>query len=193
MKDKNNNIFNKEKVYITGTGRCGTTFLIKLFSFLNFDTGFNKENYKNYIFKNCNSGMEKKYNAENYIIKNPTIINDISDIVKDSNIKISTVIIPIRDYKSAAVSRVKNNENPGGLWYAKNKQTQILFYNKIISNYVYYMTKYEINTIFIDLDKMISDKLYLFQKIKPILDEKNIDFELFSSEYDEVNLTCNIN
>lgn len=37
----------EDKIYITGIGRCGTTFLIKLFSFLNFDTGYNKENYKN--------------------------------------------------------------------------------------------------------------------------------------------------
>ena len=37
---------------ITGTGRCGTTFLIKLFSFLEFNTGFNRENYNNFIFNN---------------------------------------------------------------------------------------------------------------------------------------------
>ena len=28
-----------EKILITGTGRCGTTFLIKLFSFLGYNTG----------------------------------------------------------------------------------------------------------------------------------------------------------
>jgi hypothetical protein len=49
------------KILITGTGRCGTTFLIKLFSFLNFNTGFNKDNYKVFIFSNCNSGLEKNY------------------------------------------------------------------------------------------------------------------------------------
>ena len=47
-----------EKILITGTGRSGTTFLIKIFSFLDFDTGFNINNYKKYIFSNCNSGME---------------------------------------------------------------------------------------------------------------------------------------
>ena len=31
---------------ISGTGRAGTTFLIKIFSFLGFDTGFNELNYK---------------------------------------------------------------------------------------------------------------------------------------------------
>ena len=39
-----------EKILITGTGRCGTTFLIKLFSFLEFDTGFTKNDYNKYIF-----------------------------------------------------------------------------------------------------------------------------------------------
>lgn len=50
------------------------------------------------------------------------------------------------------------------------------------------MTKYDIPTIFIDFDKMINDKKYLFDKIKSILDEKNIDFDNFSNIYDEVSL-----
>ena len=36
---------------------------------------------------------------------------------------------------------------------------------------------------------MINDKLYLFNKIKYILDEKNIDFETFSTVYDEVTIS----
>ena len=58
-----------EKILITGTGRCGTTFLIKLFSFLDFNTGYNRNNYKLSIFSNCNSGMERNYNEKYYIIK----------------------------------------------------------------------------------------------------------------------------
>ena len=50
------------------------------------------------------------------------------------------------------------------------------------------MTKYDINTIFIDFDKMINDKSYLFNKLKNILDEKHIDYETFSKVYDEVTL-----
>jgi hypothetical protein len=51
------------------------------------------------------------------------------------------------------------------------------------------MTKYKINTIFINFDKMICDKKYLFDKLNPILIEKNIDFEKFSQIYDEVSIT----
>ena len=58
-----------------------------------------------------------------------------------------------------------------------------------MSKYILYMTKYEINTIFLDFDKMINDSRYLFQKIKHILDEKNIDFNTFNNIYNEVSFT----
>jgi len=53
------------------------------------------------------------------------------------------------------------------------------------------MTKYEINTIFIDFDKMISDKAYLYNKLSSVLNEKNISFDIFSTIYDEITLQQN--
>jgi hypothetical protein len=175
-----------EKILITGTGRCGTTFLIKLFSFLEFDTGYTKENYKQFIFSNCNSGMERAYTEPFSILKNPTFIHDMEGILKDTSVKIKTIIVPIRDLKRAAISRVKHANLPGGLWNAEDESSQIQYYKDILSNYLYVMTKYDKNTIFLDFDKMTTDKSYLFNKIKPILDEKKIVFELFCTVYDEV-------
>ncbi len=178
-----------EKILITGTGRCGTTFLIKLFSFLDFNTGYDRTNYKKSISSNCNSGMERNYTANYYILKSPLFINNIEDIVKDTSIKIKTVIIPIRDLKMAANSRVKYEKSNGGLWNATDELSQINFYKNILTNYIVISTKYNINTIFIDFDKMINDKIYLFNKLKNILDEKNIDLETFSGVYDEVSIS----
>jgi hypothetical protein len=178
-----------EKILITGTGRCGTTFLIKLFTFLNFNTGFTKDNYNENIFKNCNSGMERTYDENYYILKNPKFILNIEHILKDTSVKIKKVIIPIRNFKQSAMSRVKHGNNPGGLWNSANETTQIKFYKHIMSNYLYFMVKYDIETIFIDFDKMINDKQYLFNKLKSILDEKNIEFSIFSQIYDEVTTT----
>ena len=178
-----------EKILITGTGRCGTTFLITLFSFLGFNTGYDRNNYKNFIFSNCNSGMEKDYDEEYYIIKNPEFINNIKNIIEDPKIKIKTIIIPIRDYNLSAISRVNNGKGvAGGLWNADDEATQIQYYKNIIAEYIYFMTKYDINTIFIDFDKMISDENYLFNKIKNILDEENIDFTHFCNVYHECSI-----
>ena len=178
-----------EKILITGTGRCGTTFLIKLFSFLDFDTGYDRNNYKLSIYSNCNSGMEKKYKDNYRVLKNPTFIMDIENIVNDTTIKIKNVIIPIRDLNISAKSRVKHGEKEGGLWTANDELSQLEFYKNILTNYIVISTKYDINTIFLDFDKMINDKTYLFYKLKNILDEKNINFETFSNIYDEVSLT----
>ena len=100
-----------KKILITGTGRCGTTFLIKIFSFLEFNTGYNRNNYINYIFANCNSGMEKEYNKNYYILKNPDFISNIKSILEDISI---IVIIPIRDFKLSAISRVSHEWCAGG-------------------------------------------------------------------------------
>ncbi len=182
-----------EKILITGTGRCGTTFLIKLFTFLDFSTGFSKENYKKYIFENCNSGMEKSIEQNYYIIKNPLFINQIENIITNNNYIVKKVIIPVRDYRLAAQSRAKYDNRTGGFWNATDEQTQIDFFHKIMSEYLLHMVRYNIDTIFIDFDKMVSDKKYLFDKLKDILDEKNIDFETFSNVYDEVSLTSKPN
>lgn len=177
-----------EKILITGTGRCGTTFLIKLFSFLGFNTGYNRDNYHLSISNNCNSGMERNYTENYYILKNPIFIQNIETIVKDKSITIKKVIIPIRDLNISAKSRVKHGKNNGGLWCADDEFSQINFYKDILTNYLFISTKYDINTIFIDFDKMISDKTYLFNKLKNILEEKNIGFDDFLLVYDEVSL-----
>lgn len=178
-----------EKILITGTGRCGTTFLIKLFSFLDFDTGYNRNDYHLNILSNCNSGMERNYKENYYILKNPNFLCNMEYIVNDSSIKIKNVIIPIRNLNMSAKSRVKHGNNAGGLWGAKDELGQVNFYKNILTNYLIVSTKYNINTIYIDFDKMISDKRYLYFKLKNILDEKNIDFDTFSHVYEEVSLT----
>ena len=114
---------------------------------------------------------------------------DIENILKDKSIKIKNIIIPIRDLKISAESRVKHGKQPGGLWNAVDELSQIDFYKNILTNYIFISTKYDVNTIFIDFNKMINDKSYLFDKLKNILDEKNIDLETFSSVYDEVSLS----
>ncbi len=89
----------------------------------------------------------------------------------------------------SAISRTKYAKFHGGLWNANNEITQIKYYKELLTHYICCMTKYDINTIFIDFDKMINDKLYLFNKIKTILDEKNISYEAFCDVHDEVSLT----
>jgi len=173
-----------EKVYISGTGRCGTTFLIKIFSFLGFDTGFTKENYKYFISENCNAGMERSYKCVYNVVKHPWIIENIDMVYNNPHIKIKYMIIPVRDLRESAKSRVKNGYHNGGFWNATDEESQLAFYNKIMANYIHIMVKYDIPTIFINFEKMITDKFYLYEILSPVLSEKNITFEHFCEIYD---------
>lgn len=181
-----------EKIYITGTGRSGTTFLIKIFSFLDLDTGFNKDNYAQSIYANCNSGMEKIYNDKYKIIKNPLILFEIEKVVRDPNIIIKTVIFPIREYIASAKSRESHQFQNGGLVNSTDLESQLQFYYKSMSEYMYWMTKYNIPTIFLDFDSMVADPLYLYNKLKVVLDEFDVSFEHFSVAYKEANETSKV-
>jgi len=134
--------------------------------------------------------MELSINSSHRVLKNPVFINNIKSIVENTNVKLQLIIIPIRDYDEAAKSRERLGATPGGLWHANDFATQKVYYHNIISEYLYYMTKYNINTLFLSFEKMVSDKKYLFEKLENILKEKNINFEKFSIVYDEVSKTC---
>jgi len=178
----------KEKILITGTGRCGTTFLVLLFSFLEYSTGFHRHNWMYYIYDKCKGGLEKGHIYDFYFLKNPTFMIDIEKIITE--IKVKKVIIPVRNYNDAAQSRSKYKDQAGGYWNATNVNEQIDFFKNIMANYILMMTKYDIDTIFIDYDRMISDKKYLFNKLKDILDEKNIQFDFFEKIYNECSDIC---
>jgi hypothetical protein len=140
---------------------------------------------------NCNAGMERVFTDRFDVLKNPTFLRDIEKIVKDKNTIIKCVLIPIREYAASAKSRARHGINRGGgLWNAETEDEQLDFYHEMMANYVYVMTKYDIPTIFIDFQRMISDKQYLFTTLQSFMKEKEIGFESFSSIYDNVSLSC---
>lgn len=167
-----------KKVYVTGTGRSGTTFLMLIFTHLNLDTGFETDNYEKFIPKNaykCNSGLERNFNEKPYILKNPQYIGNFEEIIK--SIDIDCVIIPMRDYSEAAKSRFRVNLR----WNADNLKQQEEWYHKAIAEYVLTMTKYDIPTIFIDFERMITSSEYLYEKLNKVVG--HISFEKFNKAY----------
>jgi hypothetical protein len=175
-----------EKILVSGTGRCGTTFLIKLFTFLNMDTGFTKENCKEFIEDKTLGGLESYVNSKHTVIKNPQYIVDLPEWI--DQIRIKCMIIPIRNYKDSAKSRVRTapHNKKGGLWYANDLESQVTFYHKQMSEYLLYMVQHDIPTIFLDFKKMVSDPMYLYQKLKSIL--KNTSFDVFFKAYHEIQV-----
>ena len=167
-----------KKVYITGTGRTGTTFLMLIFTYLNLDTGFTIDNYQKGIPENaynCKSGLERNYNEKPYILKNPQYISNFEEIVKFADI--DCVIIPMRDYAEAAHSRFRVNLR----WKADNVKQQEEWYHKAIAEYILTMTKYDIPTLFIDFERMVTSSRYLYEKLNKVIG--HISFAEFDKAY----------
>ena len=58
-----------------------------------------------------------------------------------------------------------------------------------MAEYLYYMTKYNIPTIFLDFDSMVTNKKYLYDNLQDIFDKSNITFDNFSQAYDIASQT----
>src|SRR5271156_3917029 len=103
---------------ITSTGRSGTTFLMLIYVFLKFNTGFTTDNFDKYIFKNCNAGLEfGMHHIQHYpnleVVKNPWFMNNLNVIAE--RYKIEYLITPLRNFVDSANSRVKYKNLAGGL------------------------------------------------------------------------------
>ena len=175
-------------ILITGTGRCGTTFLIALYTFLDFETGYPQNDSalrKLYLYANCGSGMERAWGCKERILKNPTFLQDISTWYGRPNgpaPNIQHVIIPIRDAKAVANSRASHGFGAGGYWGgARNATGQLRFHNTLLADYLHTMVTHDVPTIFLDFDRMVTSAEYLREKLRPTWEaERTIDAETFA-------------
>jgi hypothetical protein len=183
--------YQPNKILVTGTGRCGTTFLMLVLSFAGADTGFTLQNFKHDITDKCNSGLERKIDCRHTILKNPRFLTEIEEIVtqKPHGARIRKVIIPIRDYEKSAESRATYGAEHGGLWNATDYQSQLDFFYTAMAQYNRWMVQYDIPTIFLDFDRMVTDPQYLFGKLS--LDVVTCDYPTFLNAFQIATLHQN--
>jgi hypothetical protein len=96
-------------VFIAGTGRAGTSFLIRYLTELGLDTHIARHGCAQFD-SNANAGFEDLPLAIEagqlpYVVKSPWIGEYIDQILAKPEIKIDAVIVPVRDLMEAAASR----------------------------------------------------------------------------------------
>lgn len=162
------------KTLITGTGRCGTSFLMHLLTELGQNTGYTKEEAHNAIrrHKGLNAGIEHSAKSKRWkkssIVKSPFFASiENLELVID---EISHVIIPIRNLEASAKSRAKANEN---VWHSyggfvddcETIEQQQDYNAKLIYNLVEYLEQKGISYEFIHFPRMVQDPQYLYNKL----------------------------
>ncbi|MGO4450682.1 hypothetical protein AB4Y96_17335 [Phyllobacterium sp. TAF24] len=94
---------------IAGTGRAGTSLLVKYFTALGLDTHVTKANGQVHLLEDANAGLEDLilHGGENlpYVVKSPWLYQFVDEVLAREDITIDGVIIPVRNLIEAASSR----------------------------------------------------------------------------------------
>lgn len=159
------------KVIITGTGRSGTTFLVRLLTELGLDTGITPGNWKRKYFENCNAGLEHNLLDPRtpYIVKNPALCRTLPAALATGRFVIDHAYIPIRELGEAAASRADvggaNGSVPGGLWGTAAAAEQRAVLADMFHGLVLTLVRNEIPFTFIEFPRMVRDPGYTRAKL----------------------------
>lgn len=99
----------RNHILIAGTGRAGTSALVRIFHACGFDTEISRERGSFYWDPDANAGIETiPLIGEDhpYVVKSPWSYQFIEELVDRPDIKLDAVIIPIRNLEDAASSRI---------------------------------------------------------------------------------------
>lgn len=169
------------RVYVSGTGRAGTTFLIQILTNLGLDTGFHNSRDVGY-YPTARAGMEWDIydRCGPTIIKSPFLCDHVDDLLA-AGFKFRHVIVPIRDIASAAASRRlvqfqttgRTDGDPvaGGLWGTKVGDDQENVLARKFAALIEALVRNELPMTFVNFPRITKDEHYLFEKLGPVFPE----------------------
>jgi len=94
---------------IAGTGRAGTSFLVRYLTELGLDTTLARNGDRASWDEDANAGLENQLVCGDnlpYVVKSPWIGEYVDQILREKQFKIDAFIVPVRDLVEAATSRV---------------------------------------------------------------------------------------
>jgi hypothetical protein len=124
-------------ILISGTGRAGTTLLVRIFTRLGLNTGYSEKDIASVEKLVGHAGLERKLSKRSAIslpeiFKSPHAVDTLEACLRDKWLKVDTLILPVRNLEDAAQSRInvqmrakaEGKKPKGGLWKTKNAQEQ---------------------------------------------------------------------
>lgn len=185
----------RHHLFITGTGRAGTSFLVRFMAAMGLDTHMQRHLQPGWSDE-ANAGLEDMPLGTvtgdlPYVVKSPWLSEFVDDLLANKAIHIDAVIVPIRDLVEAATSRVVQElrtshqsqpwpaecshtsetwgTTPGGVVFSLNPVDQ----GRLLAVWLYRLIQRlehaEIPTVFLDFPRLAEDPDYLFRKLQQFL------------------------
>lgn len=172
------------RLYISGTGRAGTTFLVELFGALGMETGYEQDAKLTHegrrYFSKARAGLEWDiFDPEApKIVKSPYLCDHVDDVIS-RGLVIEHVIIPIREIRSAAESRRavqliaghgdSQSAVAGGLWDSVSPEHQETVLQAKFFRLIESLVRHDIPITFLNFPRFATDESYCYRKLKPFL------------------------
>ena len=168
---------------IAGTGRAGTSFLVRYLSECGVDAG---DLSQLGFFEEAQAGLECSIFADDppYLIKDPWFFEYL-DKVDETGFEIEALIIPIRDVREAAASRVLQERTalsqhfsnwpmrttsggvPGGSIYSLSIEDQARILAVGQAKLLSWATNRGIQPYLLGFPRMVDDAEYLYEALSP--------------------------
>ena len=185
----------RNHLLIAGTGRAGTSFLVQYLHALGLDTHLSRHADPSWS-QSANAGLEDlpflSLNEDlPYVVKSPWLGGMIDQVLSQDRLVVDAVLIPVRDLRDAASSRVilelRNifeqanwmlsfdetwdewAQTPGGIIYSLDAIDQERLLAVKFARLVQALVKRDITLIFLDFPRIVEDAEYLFRKVKDFL------------------------
>jgi hypothetical protein len=152
-------------IIITGPGRSGTTFLLRLLTVLGFDTGFKPDDQ--FYYDNLRAGFE--YISEDFSFDEPAPGH------KAGYLQVEHVILPIRDLDIAVKSRL----DVGLFWKVDldnlvESQTEVMA--AALGRVVEACVLFELPCTVLRFPELVTNEEYCFYKLTDVFDISRPEF-----------------
>ncbi len=181
---------------IAGTGRAGTSFLVRYLTGVGLDTTLSRRGDEAFWDEDANAGLEENaaesdWSGLPYVVKTPWLHQLIDEILSRPDIKIDAVVVPIRDLVEAAASRVISElramhhdapwmaelahgwevwgTTPGGIVYSLSPLDQARLLAISFHRLLERLAQADIPVVLVAFPRLAQDADYLFRRLQTVL------------------------
>lgn len=167
---------------ISGTGRAGTTLLVRILTKAGIDTGFDPAQLPVDPIAQAGLELDIRTKPSCAVVKSPWIATYIEEVLLDDQITIDHAIICTRKLFDAAESRRRvqrlNHRSlavPGGLWGTSEPNQQEIYLTEMFYKLVFHLSAHDVPMTFLHFPRFASDCDYLLARLLPIFPNCNLE------------------